>query len=202
MLGLHFITALVVENTSRNPMTRAFETIDSLSAQPSAGRRSLGRYHYPLMFAFLGHGHSRDCARRLGSIQIHLLLGILAGSLVAQLDLTSPLSAKQTVPEDKERLGEVGLDTPALVMNVVVGGVVGGKMLEWIPGEGIATVIVDSFDGRHCKEPHGLAGTHTGDQESNTSASRIQEESLNWVVVEGTESIWNVKTVVAGVKSH
>lgn len=196
------MTALVVEDASRNPMTWALETIDSLSAQTGAGRGPLGRDYHALVFAFLCNRHSGSGFRCMGSIKVYLLLGILTGSLVTQLDLASPLRAKKTIPEDEERLGEIGLDTPALVVDVMVSGVVGGEMLQWIPGEGIATVIIDSLDSREGEEPHGLAVSHAGDQESNSSASRIQEESLNRVVVESTEGIWNIETVMTGVEGH
>jgi hypothetical protein len=63
-------------------------------------------------------------------------------------------------------------------------------------------VIIDSLDSREGEEPHGLAVCHAGDQESNSSASRVQEESLNRVVVESTEGIWNIETVMTGVEGH
>lgn len=145
------------------------------------------------------------CCRHLvglSSIRVNLLLGALTSPLVAKLDLARPLRAEQAVPENKEGLREIGLDTPALVVNVVIRGIVRGEVLQRVPGEGVAAVVVNRLDGRQGKEPHGLAVCHARDQESNASTRCVQKESLNGVVVEGTKCVGNVESVVTRVEGH
>lgn len=167
---LEFITALVMQNAARNTMAWALETVNGFAAQTSACGRSLGGDHCGLG---LDSGCIGRSFGRLGRLHVHLLLCVVPGPLVAELHLARPLGVQQPVPEDEEGLREIGLDTPALVMNVVVGGVVGGKMLQGIPGEGVAAVVVNGLDGRAGEEPHRLAVGHSGDQEGDARSGGI-----------------------------
>jgi hypothetical protein len=102
------------------------------------------------------------------------------------------LCIKKTVPESKEWLREIGLNTPALVMDVVVGSIVGGEMLQGVPGEGIAAMIVNCLNGGAGKEPHALADGHSGRQERNARPSCVEKKSLEGMVVQSTERVWDV----------
>jgi hypothetical protein len=135
------------------------------------------------MFALFDGRHSRRRSLGLGSIHVHLLLGALSGPLVTKLNLALPLRIKETVPEDKKGLREVGFDTPTLMMNIVIGSIVGGEMLQRVPGKGVSAVVIDSLDGRAGEKPHRLAVGHTGNQEANACTRSIQKEALNGVVV-------------------
>lgn len=75
-------------------------------------------------------------------------------------------------------------------------------MLQGIPGECVATVVVDGLDGREGEEPHGLAIGHAGNKKSNTCTSSIQEKSFNRMIVQGTEGIGYIETVMAGMEGH
>lgn len=137
----------------------------------------------------------RSISTRIGggaSIVVKLLLSRFTGTFVTQLHIALPLSTEPTIPDCEERLRKVRLDSPALVVNVMVSGIVGCKMLQRIPGESIAAVIVNGFDGRKGEEPHALASRHPGCQECDASASSIEKESFNGMVVESAESIGNV----------
>lgn len=46
------------------------------------------------------------------------------------------------------------------MVDVVVCGVVAGEMLQWIPWELVAAVVVYCLDGGAGEEPHSLAGGH------------------------------------------
>lgn len=153
------------------------------------------------MFTLFDDRHSKRCSLGLGS-HVHLLLGALSSPLVAKLNLALPLCVEEAVPEDEERLGEVGLDAPALMVDIVIGSIVGGEMLERIPGEGISAMVINSLDGRTSEKPHGLAVSHTGNQEADTCTRSIQKEALNRVVVEGTESVRHIEAVMTRVKRH
>lgn len=188
--------------TAGNSVTGAFETVHGLSSEAGPGCWALGRDNDSLMFTLFNDGHSWRCGLGLGSIHVHLFLGALSGPLVAKLNLTLPLGVEEAVPEDEEGLGEVRLDAPALMVNIVISGIVGGEVLQRIPGEGVSAVVVDGLDGRAGEEPHGLAVGHTGNQEANARTSGIQKETLNGVIVESTESVGNVETMVTRVERH
>lgn len=110
-------------------MTWALEAVDGLSSKAGPGCWALGRDHDSLMFTLFDGRHSRRCSFGLGSVHVHLLLGALPSPLITELNLALPLCVEETIPEDEEGLGEVVLDTPALMMNIVIGSIVGGEML-------------------------------------------------------------------------
>lgn len=139
---------------------------------------------------------------RLSGIRINLLLGTLTSSLVPKFDIAVPLSTEQAVPDDEEGLREVGLDAPALVVNVVIRSIVRREMLQWIPRERIATVVVDGLDGRKCEKPHGLTIRHSRNKESDPGACGIQQETFDRVVVQGSKRVGNVETVVTRVEGY
>jgi hypothetical protein len=63
----------------------------------------------------------------------------------------------KSVKVDEKGLREVGLNTPALVVNIVVSGIVGEDPVDRVVGESVTTVVEDRLDGRAGEEPHGLA---------------------------------------------
>lgn len=125
----------------------------------------------------------------------------LSRSFVAEFDVTLPLSVKKTIPESEERLREVRLDTPALMVNVVIGRIVVSKVLQRIPGESIAAMIVHSLDSGTCEEPHGLTVRHARYQKPNASTSSIKKEAFHRVIIEGAEGVWDIKPMMARVES-
>jgi len=82
----------------------------------------------------------------------------------------------------------------------MVSGIIAGDVLEWIPWQCISTVIIDSLDGRGREKHHSLASCHARDLIANAGTESVEEESFERMVVEGSESIRNVKPVMAGVK--
>jgi hypothetical protein len=96
-------------------------------------------------------------------------------------------------------LGEVGLDAPALVVDIVVGGIVARDVLQRIPWQRVSAVIVDCLDGRGGKEGNSLTCSHASDQVRKTGTGGIEEETLKGVVVEGTVCVRNVQSVVSRV---
>jgi len=135
-------------------------------------------------------------------IRIDLELCGFRSLLIPQLDIaTSPPGVEDTVPEDEERLAEVGLDAPALVVDVVVGGVVAGDALQRIPWQSVSAVVVDGLDGGKGEEEHALAGIHEGDFVGQTGAESVEEKSFKGVVVQSAVRVWDVESVVTGVES-
>lgn len=123
-LKTHHKGASIVKHTTGNTVTGALEAVDGLSSEAGPGCRTLRRDYDSLVFTLFDDRHSRRSSLGLGSIHVHLLLGALTGPLIAKLDLALPLCVEEAVPEDKEGLREVGLDAPALVMDIVVGSIV------------------------------------------------------------------------------
>lgn len=83
------------------------------------------------------------------------------------------------------------------MVDVVVSRIVFGNVLQRIPGECVAAVIVNGLDGRASEEPHSLSRRHARDHKRETRAQRVQQESFEWVVVQSAESVRNVQTVMA-----
>lgn len=110
------------------------------------------------------------------------------------------LCVQQAVPEGEERLGEVGLDAPVLVVDVVIGCVVASDELQRIPGERVAAVVIDSLDGRQGEKPYALAHRHESRLEGETCTNSIEKEALKGVVVQGAICVGNVESVVSRVK--
>lgn len=126
--------------------------------------------------------------------------GPLASALVLELDVALPPGAQDPVPDGEEGLREVGLDAPALVMDIVVGRVVARDVLKRVPGERVAAVVVDRFHHGPDEEEHAHAGRHHRDLVGQTGAQRVEEEALDRVVVQGAVGVRDVETVVTGVE--
>lgn len=62
------------------------------------------------------------------------------------------------VPKCKEGLGKVCLDAKVLVVDVVVGSIVGKEFLKGVVGELVAAVVVDGFEGAECVKDDTFAG--------------------------------------------
>ena len=65
----------------------------------------------------------------------------------------------------------------------MVARVVAGDVLQRVPRQGVAAVIVNRLDRRECEEEYALAHIHACEFEGNAGANGIKEESLEWVVV-------------------
>lgn len=113
------------------------------------------------------------------------LLGLIGLLLVAWsvTSLATVLGSQELVPESEEGLGKVGLDSPGLVVNVVVGSVVAGDELERVPRERVAAVVINGLDGRESEEASALDQRHASHLEANAGTKGVEEETLKGVVV-------------------
>lgn len=147
---------------------------------------------------------TRSCELRGGclfslALDVSWGVGCLSiGQLAALLSLV--LGSQKTVPEGEEWLGKVGLDSPGLVVDVMVGSVVVGNQLQWIPRELVAAMIIDGLERREAEEAHALADCHSHCLEGDASTKSIKEEPLERVVVQGSISVGNVQSVMTGVE--
>lgn len=104
----------------------------------------------------------------------------VAGSVAS---LATVLGSQELVPESEEGLGEIGLDSPGLVVNVVVGSVVAGDELKRIPRESVAAVVINGLDSRESEEASALDQRHASHLEANTGTKGVKKEALKGVVV-------------------
>ena len=178
-------------------MTGAFQTIYCLSSKTSSRCGTVSRDHNSFRFTLLRDSQDRRLNLCLVDFRVQLLLRILTCSLVSKLGLTLPLRVEEAIPESEERLGEVGLDTPALMVNVVISSIVGGDVLQRIPWESITAMVVDGFDSGESKEQHALTAGHPRNQVPDASTRSIQQKPFDRVVVQSTERVGYVETVVA-----
>lgn len=82
-------------------------------------------------------------------------------------------------------------------MNIMVCSIVVGHKLQGIPGEGVATVVVNGLEGRKGKEAHALARCHARQLEADAGTERIEQEALQRVVIQRAIRIRDVQAVVA-----
>lgn len=93
------------------------------------------------------------------------------------------------------------LDTPALVVNVVIARVVPEHLLQRVPRQAISAMVVDRLHGREAKEHHGAARSHPREFVAEARANRVHEETLERVIVKCAERVRDVEAVVARVES-
>lgn len=125
---------------------------------------------------------------------------------------SGPLCVEPSIPADEKGLGEVGLlfqssvtvfliighwkmtnlDTPALMMHVMVFSIVPECPLEWIKRNFVSAVVINSFKSTKGEEEKASLLSHSRDLESKASSDSIHEESFKWVVVESPKGIWAV----------
>jgi hypothetical protein len=138
--------------------------------------------------------HIKSFWRRIRLVKSPLSSCSIACVLRGRISLEC--SAQEVVPEAKEGLGEVILDTPGLMVNIVEGGVVSSKFLEWVPWECISAVVIDDLQGSKSEEPDALTVGHSGKRESNGGTNHIQDEGLSRVGIKSAVAVRHVQTVV------
>ena len=133
-------------------------------------------------------------------LRLHDLLGLGSRSFVLEAGVTLPHSAEQGVPEGEEGLGEVGLDAPALVVDVVVRSIVAGNVLDRVPGQRVSAVVVYGLDCGHDPKHDSLSLGHPCDLIRDTGTECVEQESLQRVVVQCTVGVRNIQSMVPRVE--
>lgn len=93
------------------------------------------------------------------------------------------------------------LDTPALMVDVVVAGIIRSDELQRIPRQSISAVVVYCLEGRASEEAHSLSWRQSSQHVGNARAQDVQQESFKGMIVECTERVWDVQPVVSRVES-
>jgi len=68
-------------------------------------------------------------------------------------------------------------------MDIMVCGIVAGYMLQGVPGESVATVVVNRFDARPNEEEESLASGEVGTFVGDGGAEGVEEKAFEGVVV-------------------
>lgn len=92
------------------------------------------------------------CLDLRGSFLFTLDPCIFLCSLVLECRIALPHGAQPFIPDGEERLGEICLDAPTLMVDIMVRGVVACDVLQWVPWERVSAVIIDSLGGAKDKE--------------------------------------------------
>ena len=99
---------------------------------------------------------------------------------------------EEAVPEGEERLREIGFDAPRLMVDVVVGCVVAGNVLQGVPGKGVTAMVVDSLDRREAEKQDTLPGAHASKFVGHARTKGIEEEPLKGMIVQSTIGVRHV----------
>jgi hypothetical protein len=69
------------------------------------------------------------------------------------------------------------------MMDIVIVRIVGEQELQRVPPQPIATVVIDSLDGRKGEKEDGFSGREASDGMSDCCSDRIENEAFDRVVV-------------------
>lgn len=120
-------------------------------------------------------------------------------SLVLECRIALPHGAQPSIPDGEEGLGEICLDAPTLMVDIMVRGVVARDMLQWIPWKRVSAVIVDSLGGAKHKEEKRHARRHHADLVGQTCTSGVQYKAFYRVIVESAVCVGHIEAVVTSV---
>lgn len=119
--------------------------------------------------------------------------------LILGLDIPLPLRTHPPVPDGEEGLREVGLDAPALVVDVVVRRIVARDVLQRVERQRVPAVVVHRLHHATREEGHAHARAEHRDLVPERRAQRVEQEALDRVVVERAVGVGDVEAVVARV---
>lgn len=86
------------------------------------------------------------------------------------------------------------------MVQIVVLGIVPKDGLEGVPPDVVSTVVVHRLDRAYPKEDDGLPDSHPCCRVCEDGTERVQEEAFDGVVVEGSERVGDVETVMHRVE--
>jgi hypothetical protein len=140
------------------------------------------------------------CSISLGLLcLVELNRARLETTSLAGLQSVRHVCSKDLVPHDKEGLREVVLVAVELMVDVMVSAVVAEEYMEDVPRKPQTTVVVDGLDGREREEEYASPRGHARDEERERATDGVQDESLQWVVVQSSKSVGDDKSVVLRV---
>lgn len=109
------------------------------------------------------------------------------------------VGTEKFIPNRKERLRVVVLGALESMMDVMISGVVLEKEMEDVTGQPQPAVVIHGFDHRKAEEDRGCPHGHSRDEVGDGPTKRVDEETLERVVVEGPDRVRDNQSVVVGV---
>ena len=107
----------------------------------------------------------------LTEFHVNRLLCRQLGFLITSRDVSAcPYRAQGAVPKCEERLTEVRLDAPTLMVDVMVARVVAREPLERIKRKRVSAMVVYGLKSAAGKKPHSLSSRHSGEFEGYAGA--------------------------------
>jgi hypothetical protein len=101
---------------------------------------------------------------------------------------------------DEPRLREIRLDTDDLVVNIVVVRGVSADHLERVERKAVPAVVIDGLAGREGEEERSLSYGEARDGLGKHGAKRVEEETLEGVVIERAKGVRHVEPVMHRVE--
>ncbi|KAL3646483.1 hypothetical protein CASFOL_011663 [Castilleja foliolosa] len=115
------------------------------------------------------------------------------------LDFIRHIRPKNPIPHHKKRLRKVILIPIQLMMYIVISRVVLKERLEKVAGQPKPAVVVDRLEGCEREEENGSPWGHSGNEEREGPTDRVEEDTFERVVVQGSKGVGNDETVVLRV---
>ena len=81
----------------------------------------------------------------------------------------------------------------------MISAVVAEEYMEDVARKPQSAVIVDGFDGGEGEEEDGGSGCHAGDEEGESAANGVKNETLQGVIIESSKGVGDHKGVVLGM---
>ena len=85
------------------------------------------------------------------------------------------------------------------MVHIVICCIVSCDVLKRIPRECIATMVIDSLNRAACEEAQTLSNCHPCSEVGSSGPQCVEQKALKRMVVQCTECIWDVESVMSGV---
>lgn len=141
---------------------------------------------------FLYGRRLHGCCDLVFLLLFELLLRSATSPLVLFLHIAIVHCSTEAVKIGEKGLREIRLDSPALVMDIMIGSIVGEDPVDGVIWECIAAVVQNGLDGGAGEKPHRLAHCHTSEQVRDAGAKSVKCESLEGVVVQCAVRVWDI----------
>lgn len=87
-----------------------------------------------------------------------------------------------------------------LVVDIMIICVVSAEHLQWVIWQTIPAMVVYGLESRYREKEHSFPCRHAYDVFCDSSSEGVEQETFQWMVIEGTKSIGNIEAVMDGMK--
>ena len=93
------------------------------------------------------------------------------------------------------------MESPNLVVNVVIVSIAAREPLQGVERQGVSAVVIDGLEGGNCEKKRSLTKRHPSQPLGDHSTRRVEDETLDRVVVPSPVRIWHIQPMMPGVDS-